>query len=48
MTNSNILHLVIGALVVACATLGYLLYEAKKEKGFQLNIDQRGISIEKK
>ena len=49
MTRDNILYLVIGALVVAVALLGIQLYEAKKEpKGAQLNIGERGISIETK
>ena len=49
MTRDNILYLVIGALVVAVAVLGFQLYEAKKEPtGVQLNIGARGISIETK
>jgi RsiW-degrading membrane proteinase PrsW (M82 family) len=49
MTQSNVLYLVIGALVVAVVVLGYQLYDAKKQpKGVQLNIGERGISIETK
>jgi RsiW-degrading membrane proteinase PrsW (M82 family) len=49
MNRSNVLYLFIGALVVAVAVLSYQLYEAKKEpKGVQLNIGERGISIETK
>jgi hypothetical protein len=49
MTRNNILYLVVGALMVAVAVLGYQLYEAKKEpKGVQINLGERGISIEKK
>jgi hypothetical protein len=49
MTRDNVLYLVIGALVVAVGVLGFQLYEAKKEpKGVQLNIGERGISIETK
>ncbi len=49
MTRDNILYLVIGALVVAVAVLGHQLYEAKKEpKGVQINLGERGISIETK
>jgi hypothetical protein len=49
MNQSNVLYLVIGALVVAVVVLGYQLYEVKKEpKGVQLNIGERGISIETK
>jgi RsiW-degrading membrane proteinase PrsW (M82 family) len=49
MRRDNFLYLVIGVLVVAVAVLGYQLYEAKKEpKGIQLQIGERGISIETK
>jgi len=49
MIRSNVLYLFIGALLVAVAVLSYQLYEAKKEpKGVQLNIGERGISIETK
>jgi hypothetical protein len=49
MNRSNVVYLFIGVLVVAVAVLGYQLYEAKKEpKGIQLNIGERGISIETK
>jgi RsiW-degrading membrane proteinase PrsW (M82 family) len=49
MARSNVLYLVIGALVVAVAVLGYQLYEAKKDpKGVQINLGERGISIETK
>ena len=41
MTRDNVLYLVISVLVVAVVTLGYQLYEAKKDpKGIQLNIVQ--------
>ena len=47
MARNNVLYLVIGALVVAVAVLGYQLYEAKKDpKGVQINLGERGISIE--
>lgn len=49
MTRNNILYLVIGALVVVVAVLGYQLYEERREpKGVQLNVGPGGISIEKK
>jgi predicted negative regulator of RcsB-dependent stress response len=32
MTRDNLIYLVIGALVVAVAALGYQLYEAKKDE----------------
>ncbi len=49
MTRNNILYLVIGALIVAVAVLGWQLYEAKKEpSGVHINLGERGISIEGK
>jgi predicted ATP-dependent endonuclease of OLD family len=49
MTRNNLLYLVIGALVVVVAVLGYQLYQDRKEpKGVQLNIGPSGVSIEKK
>ena len=49
MTRDNLLYLVIGALVVAVAVLGYQLYEAKKEPaGLHINLGDKGLSIEGK
>ena len=49
MSRNNILYLIIGALVIAVAVLGYNLYEAKRDpKGLQINLGEKGISIEKK
>jgi hypothetical protein len=49
MTRDNIIYLVIGALVVAVAALGYQLYEAKKEPaGLHINIGEKGLSIQGK
>ena len=49
MTRTNLLYLVMGALVVVVAVLGYQLYQDRKEpKGVQLNIGPSGVSIEKK
>src|SRR3954453_18471421 len=49
MTRSNLLYLVIGALVVVVGFLGYQYYQDHKEpKGVQLNIGPSGVSIEKK
>jgi hypothetical protein len=48
-SNRNILYAVIGALAVVAAILGYQLYQDRKEpKGFQINIGDKGISMEKK
>ncbi len=47
--NRNILYLVIGALAVVAVVLGYQLYqERQKTTGIEINVGQRGISIEKK
>jgi hypothetical protein len=49
MTRDNVIHLVIGALVIAVAALGYQLYEAKKEPtGLHINVGDKGLSIEGK
>jgi hypothetical protein len=43
MTRDNIIYLVIGALVVAVAVLGYQLYETKKQPtGVHINLGERG------
>ncbi len=48
-TNRNILYLIVGALVVVVAVLGYNLYqEKKKPEGLQINIGPGGISVDKK
>jgi hypothetical protein len=47
--NRNILYLVIGALGVATVVFGYQLYqERQKTTGIEINVGQRGISIDKK
>jgi RsiW-degrading membrane proteinase PrsW (M82 family) len=49
MSRNNVLYLVIGALVVVTAVLGYNLYQDRKEpKGLQINLGEKGLSIEKK
>lgn len=47
--NRNTLFLVIGALAVVSAALGYQLYqERQKTAGIEINVGKSGISIEKK
>ena len=47
--NRNILYLVIGALAVVTAVVGYQLYqERQKTTGIEINVGKTGISIEKK
>ena len=49
MSRSNILYLVVGALVVVVAVLGYQLYEDKqKPEGVNINLGPGGLSIQKK
>ena len=49
MMNRNTLYLVIGALVVVAAVVGYLLYqERQKTTGIDINVGESGISIETK
>ena len=49
MTRNNVLYLVVGALAVAVAVLGYQLYEdRKKPEGVNINLGPGGLSIQKK
>jgi hypothetical protein len=49
LTRSNILYLVIGALVVVAAVLGYQLYQDRKQpEGMHIDLGPNGLSIEKK
>ncbi|MBN9040254.1 MAG: hypothetical protein J0H38_03145 [Rhizobiales bacterium] len=47
--NRNILYLIIGALVVVAAVLGYSLFQEKKQpEGVQINIGPDGLKIQNK
>lgn len=49
VTRINVLYLVVGALAVAVAVLGYQLYQdRKKPEGVNINLGPGGISIDKK
>ena len=49
MIRSNILYLVVGALVVVVAVLGYQLYQDRKQsEGMRIDVGPNGLSIEKK
>jgi hypothetical protein len=49
MTRSNLLYLLLGALVVVAVVLGYQLYQAKKEpSGIDIRVGPGGVSIDKK
>jgi predicted negative regulator of RcsB-dependent stress response len=47
--NRNILFLIVGALIVVVAVLGYNLYQAKKQpSGVQVNIGPNGLKVQSK
>jgi hypothetical protein len=47
--NRNIQYLIIGALIVAVAVLGYNLYQTKKQpEGLQINLGPDGVKIQNK
>jgi hypothetical protein len=49
VTRSNILFLVLGALVIVVAVLGYQLYQDRKQpEGMRIDLGPNGVSIEKK
>jgi len=49
MTRSNILYLIIGALVIVVAVMGYQLYRDRKQpEGVHIDVGPNGLSIEKK
>jgi hypothetical protein len=43
--NKNVLYLVVGALVVAVAVIGYMLYE-EQQSGVEIEIGEGGVKIE--
>jgi len=50
MPRTNVFYLIIGALVIAVAALGYELYREHKAppEGVHIDIGPKGLSIEKK
>ena len=47
MSRSNILYLIVGALVVAVAILGYQLYQDRHQpEGLHINVGPNGLSIQ--
>src|ERR1700733_12360219 len=47
--NRNILFLIVGALIVVVAVLGYNLYQTKKQpEGLQINVGPNGLKIQNK
>ena len=49
MSRSNIIYLVVGALVIVVAVMGYQLYQDRKKlEGVRIDVGPNGLSIEKK
>jgi hypothetical protein len=49
VSRSNIVYLVVGALVVVVVVLGFQLYQdRKKPEGVRIDLGPNGMSIEKK
>lgn len=49
MTRSNILYLVVGALVIVVAVMSYQLYQDRKQpEGVRIDLGPGGVSIQGK
>jgi predicted negative regulator of RcsB-dependent stress response len=49
MMNRNVLYLIIGALAVTAAVLGYQYYQDQQQTtGIEINLGKNSISIEEK
>ena len=49
MTRNNVLYLIIGALVIAAAVMGYQLYQDRHPpEGLNINLGPGGLSIQGK
>ncbi len=47
--KTNVLYLIIGALIVGIGVLGYNLYQEKKEpQGLQINVGPDGLKVQNK
>ena len=45
--NRNVLYIVVAALVVVVAVLGYLYYrEQQKPEGIKIELGEKGLSVE--
>ena len=48
MTKQNALYLIVGAVCVAAAILGYQYYEShRRSTGVEITVDDSGVSIQK-
>jgi len=49
VTRSNMLYLIVGALVIAVAVMGYQLYQDRHQpEGLHINVGPGGLSIQGK
>jgi hypothetical protein len=49
LNRSNIVYLIVGALVIVVAVLGYELYQDRKQpEGVRIDVGPKGLSSEKK
>jgi hypothetical protein len=48
VSRSNIIYLVVGALVIIVAVMGYQLYQDHKKPGLNIEVGPNGLSIDKK
>ncbi len=49
MSRSNFLYLIVGALVIAVAVLGYQVYQDRHQpEGLNINVGPGGLSIQGK
>jgi hypothetical protein len=46
--SRNVLYIVVGALAVGIAVIGYMLYQERQTTGVEIKIGDGGVSIEKK
>jgi predicted negative regulator of RcsB-dependent stress response len=48
MSRSNTIYLIVGALVVVVAIMGYKLYQDRQKPGLNIDIGPKGVSVDKK
>jgi predicted negative regulator of RcsB-dependent stress response len=49
LNRGNIVYLIVGALVIVVAVLGYELYQDRKQpEGVRIDVGPKGLLIEKK
>jgi hypothetical protein len=49
LNRTNLIFLLVGAVLVGAAIYGYQLYQERREpQGLQINVGPKGVTIEKK